>query len=1159
MGGKSKEKYQYFCTIFSAHMANMRKTPLLLVISLSILIISSCGNKRSGTPRVLVFSKTTGFRHSSIEPGKIALIKLGQENGLSVDTTENAAYFNEDSLKNYSAVVFLNATDNTDDILNNYQQNAFERYIQAGGGFVGIHAASDAGYQWGWYERLVGANFESHPSQQEATLNIIDKNHPSTKHLPDQWKRKDEWYNFKKLNKEVKVLLTIDEKSYEGGKNGDFHPMAWYHDYDGGRAFYTELGHSEESYSEENFLKHILGGIQYAIGDNKNLDYTKVKTPLAPDEDRFTKRTLIQGQFFEPTEMTILPNHDILISQRRGEIMLYKSKDSTLKQVALLPTYWKTSVPKVNAEEGVLGIKIDPDFAKNHYVYIFYSPLDTSVNRLSRFTLENDTLSPASEKIVLQFYSQREICCHTGGSVAFGKDRMLFVSAGDNSTPFNEPGQTYVNRGYGPLDDRPGHQQYDARRSSGNTNDLRGKILRIHMKEDGTYDIPEGNLFKPGQAKTRPEIYVMGNRNPYRISVDQLTGFLYWGEVGPDASNDSLETRGSRGYDELNQARKAGYFGWPFFVGNNYPYRAYNYATGQSGDLFNPEKPINNSRNNTGLTELPPVAPAFIYYPYAASKEFPQVGTGGRNAMAGPVYYTSLFPEATRLPEYYNGKLFIYDWIRGWIKAVTMLPNGDFDKMEPFMEHTKLSAAIDIELGADGRMYILEYGSGWFAKNADAGLSVIEYNSGNRAPKVVSLNVNKTSGTLPFAIHASVVAKDPEGGTLSYVWNLGNGDTKTTTIPELDYTFDKAGEFSVSVAVSDPEKASSKSSEIVVYSGNEVPVVSLHTAVNRSFYFAGKPVQYDVTVTDKDDTAAIDKANLFLSAQYVVGKDKAATMIGHQVISDATMGKNLMLSLDCKTCHQIDTKSIGPAYTEVSKKYAKDNNTIAYLANKIIKGGSGVWGETNMPAHPGLTEADASKIAGWVVSLKDEGKTVKSLPPSGSLNASMNQPVKEDGYLYISASYTDKGKPGIKPLSGHSDIVLRNSLVNFDNIEHMEDYTDVDRDGATLLIVPKREGWFSIDSIDLSGITDIQLKALWKDTLQFGYTFELALDNAEGAKIAEAVLPASKAQKLQETILTFRPEAVTDGRLHTLYVRSRQNDSKEMNSVGLRFLKFNTK
>ena len=356
------------------------------------------------------------------------------------------------------------------------------------------------------------------------------------------------------MKKVTKVALTVTD-----------HPMAWYHDFDGGRAWYTELGHTEESYSDSNYLKHILGGIKYAMGDNKELDYSKVPTPIIPEENRFVKTQLVQGTFFEPTEMTILPNLDILVAQRRGEIMLYKNDTKTVKQAGFLNVYWKTDKPGVNAEEGLLGIQKDPDFAKNHFVYIYYSPADTSVNRLSRFTFNNDSIDPASEKIILQLYSQRDICCHTGGSVAFGKDRILYVSTGDNTTPFNEPNQPFASHGYAPLDDRPGHLQYDDRRSAGNTNDLRGKILRIRVNEDGTYTIPDGNLFPKGTDKTKPEIYVMGDRNPYRISVDQKTGFLYWGEVGPDANNDSMETRGPRGYDEFNQARTSRFFWLAFF------------------------------------------------------------------------------------------------------------------------------------------------------------------------------------------------------------------------------------------------------------------------------------------------------------------------------------------------------------------------------------------------------------------------------------------------------------------------------------------------------------------------------------------------------------------------------------------------------------------
>jgi cytochrome c len=559
----------------SGVFSRLRYWAVIPFLVITMILISF--GKRADKPRVLVFSKTKGWHHSSIPNGVAAVRKLGTENNFDVDTTTDASKFDDENLKKYATVVFMSTTG---DVLDPREQVAFERYIQAGGGFVGVHSATDTEYDWGWYGRLVGGYFYDHPgihdtfhNVQSGTFNVVDQNNISTKHLPKQWKRTDEFYSFKKLAPDTKVLITLDESTYGGGKRMGNHPMAWYHEFDGGRAFYTALGHTEESYTDPLYLKHLLGGIEYAIGNNTPLSYSKATSQYAPEEDRFTKTALVEGVFFEPTEMTILPNLNVLVAQRRGEIMMYNNNTKKVKQVGFLNVYWKTSVPGVNAEEGVLGLNKDPNFDKNHWIYIYYSPIDSSVNRLSRFTFKNDTIDLATEKTILEVKSQREICCHTGGSIAFGPDGLLYLSAGDNSTPFNEPKAKYLTNSYAPLNDLPGKMQYDARRSAGNTNDLRGKIMRIRVKDDGTYEIPEGNLFPKGTEKTRPEIYVMGNRNPYRISVDQKNSNLYWGEVGPDANNDSFATRGPRGYDEINQARKAGYFGWPLFVGNNYPYR----------------------------------------------------------------------------------------------------------------------------------------------------------------------------------------------------------------------------------------------------------------------------------------------------------------------------------------------------------------------------------------------------------------------------------------------------------------------------------------------------------------------------------------------------------------------------------------------------------
>mgnify|MGYP001603629551 FL=1 len=236
----------------------MKQKLAIVLTPFLILILFAC-NQRSGKPRVLVFTKTAGYHHSSIPVGVAAIQKLGSENGFDVDTTSDAAMFTDDTLKKYSALIFLSTTG---PLFNTNQEISLQRYIEAGGGFMGIHAATDALYDWGWYNRLVGGVFDSHPEQQEAKLIINDRDHISTKHLPAEWTRKDEWYNFKKLNPDVHVLISIDEKSYKGGNNGDHHPMAWFHQYDGGRAFYTELGHTEEAYSYSLYLKHILGGIQ---------------------------------------------------------------------------------------------------------------------------------------------------------------------------------------------------------------------------------------------------------------------------------------------------------------------------------------------------------------------------------------------------------------------------------------------------------------------------------------------------------------------------------------------------------------------------------------------------------------------------------------------------------------------------------------------------------------------------------------------------------------------------------------------------------------------------------------------------------------------------------------------------------------------------------
>jgi type 1 glutamine amidotransferase len=248
---------------------------LLQLASLGLLpALSGCStvSRTSVAPyqKILVFSKTAGFHHNSIKAGITAIRQLGAENKFEVDTTTDASKFTPGNLKHYAAIVFLSTTGPSKKLFTEEEKAAFQQYIRQGGGYVGIHAATDACADWAWYGDLSGGYFSGHINGP-ASLKVVDKRHPSTKMLPESWSRNDEWYSFRYLAPGLKVLIKLDESTatYEPKnarlKMGD-HPIAWYHQYDGGRAFYTGLGHTEDTYREPLFLQHVLGGIKYAMG-----------------------------------------------------------------------------------------------------------------------------------------------------------------------------------------------------------------------------------------------------------------------------------------------------------------------------------------------------------------------------------------------------------------------------------------------------------------------------------------------------------------------------------------------------------------------------------------------------------------------------------------------------------------------------------------------------------------------------------------------------------------------------------------------------------------------------------------------------------------------------------------------------------------------------
>ncbi len=1093
---------------------------------------------------VLVFSKTAAFRHQSIEAGKKALAKMAQEKGFGVSFTEDATQFNELNLKKYNTVVFLNTTG---DVLDNEQQTYFERYIQAGGGYVGIHAATDTEYDWPWYNQLAGAWFLDHPSTpsnvQKGKFIVAMKNHWATKGMPDEFERTDEFYAFKDISPKINVVLKIDEKSYIGGKNGDNHPMSWYQEFEGGRSFYTAMGHTDETYAEPLFLNHIWAGINYTAGGDapKPLDYSKAK----PEENRFTK-VVLEEKLDEPVELTLLDKDRVLFIQRKGEVRLYNNKTKTLKTIAKLPVslkYVSKDGKESVAEDGLLGLNKDPKFAQNQWIYLFYSSTKGSYNVLSRFTMKGDELLLDSEKEMLKVETQREECCHTGGSIDWDKAGNLYLSTGDNTNP-------HASNGYSPSDERPGRSPWDAQKSSANTNDLRGKIIRIKPQPDGTYTIPEGNLFPKGTDKTRPEIYTMGHRNPYRISVDQKTGKLYWGDVGPDASKPD-PNRGAAGTCEFGQASAAGNYGWPHFVGNNQPYNKFNFETKQSGDKWDVFKPMNNSPNNTGLIQLPPAQSAMIWYTYSKSEEFPLLGAGGCNPMAGPVYNKEMFATAPRaFPKYYDGKFFAYEWMRGWIMAVSFDKDGNYASMERFMPSYKFSNPMDMEFAENGDLYMLEYGSGWFTANDDARLIRIEYNGGNRKPQI-QVAANQMGGAVPFNLKLSAKGTtDADGDVLKYTWKITSkaGFSKIVATPEANVTLAKAGIYKAVLTVDDG-KGGINTQSMEITAGNEPPVLSLEMPKsNKSFYIANKPFNYDIKVSDKEDGSlgkGIDPENVAVNIDYLAeGFDKNVIAMGHRT-ADASVafaaGKKLIQGSDCMACHSVDKKSIGPTYRDVANKYKGDNSALEKLTKKVISGGSGVWGETAMAGHPQLSTADASEMVKYILNIANENPKTKSLPISGSYLAKAPASDKNKGVYIVRAAYEDQGANGLPALKSEQSFVLRNSKMDPHGFDEYVDINKMAFGGNNLAIPSKSGAYMVLKAVDLTGVSEIQVAATApKPQLgAVGGTIEARLGNPTGALLGRsAFLEASEK-------MDFTPKSVSvpiqlpnnlDGKLQDVYV-----------------------
>lgn len=799
-----------------------------------------------------------------------------------------------------------------------------------------------------------------------------------------------------------------------------------------------------------------------------------------PEENRFTTSVLTKpGELDEPMVIEFLPSGIVLFVERKGKLKSYDLNSTQVKLIANIPVntkYTSREGEVREAEEGLMGLAIHPNYEKNHWIYMYYADPAEAKHVLARWELHGDSLYEATKKIVLEVPTQRETCCHTGGGMAWDRDGNLYLTIGNNTG--NPP------QGTSALDERPERSSWDDQRGSGSTNDLRGKILRIHPEDDGSYTIPKGNLFPEGTENTRGEIYTMGHRNPWRVSLDTKTNYIYWGEVGPDASKDSII--GPRGYDEFNQARKPGNFGWPYFIADNKPYADYDYATEKIGDPFNPAKPINESPNNTGLKELPLPEKAFIYYPYSNSEEFPLVGSSGRSATGGPVYRRADFKGAARpFPGYFEGKWMITEFMRGWIILVTMDKDGNYQSMEKFLPNENFSSAIDMKFSPDGDLYVLEYGSAWFRGNDNAQIVKIEYNGGNRKP-IVTAKVDRVAAAVPMKVAFTGTAVDYDDydkDALKYEWVLksDNGFNQVINTASFDLTLAQPGTYTATLTVTD-SKGEKNSHALELKAGNEPPIANIElTSGNKTFFFAKNPIQYKVDITDKEDGSlaqGIAADEVSINFDYAPeGFDPIEIAQNHVATDEWTefnAGLRLINNSDCRSCHMIDKTSVGPAYKDVAARYKNDPTAAQNLATKIIQGGGGVWGDHVMAAHPQISPQNAASMVSYILGLSKPKSAAKKPAVSGSFTPEVPAGDNGRGSYLLRVAYKDKGTEQLGPLTSEKIIALRNPSLDPEKADDMK--------GTVLMTTPSRSfslvgdnsylGW---KAIDMTGIKQVDL------------------------------------------------------------------------------------
>jgi cytochrome c len=813
----------------------------------------------------------------------------------------------------------------------------------------------------------------------------------------------------------------------------------------------------------------------------------------AADPYRFEVKTIAED-FARPMGMDLGPDGSIYLIELQGKVNRIHPTTGKRTILAEIEVFGEQ-------ENGLLGIALDPNFKQNSHLFLLYSPADFIGQRISRFTIKKETL--IDEKKVIEWHTQRRECCHHGGMLKFGPNGCLFASAGDNTHPFGDSAS------YAPIDRRPNREPWNAEKSSANPNDLRGGLIRIKVKPDASYIIPEGNLFPPGTKGTRPEIYVMGCRNPWKFSIDPKSGHLYWGEVGPDAGKDG--PRGPRGHDEINQARKAGFFGWPYFIADNKPYSRVDFTNGKVGQKFNLQKPINDSPLNTGRKDLPPPQPALIFYPYADSKEFPELKKGGRTACAGPVFhYNPKFEKTGGFPKEFDHCLLFWDWHRPFIKWGRLDKNENLVGIEDFSIPAKIKRPSDALFAPDGTLWFIDYGATW-GNNKDAKLLHISYRHGNLDP-VAQFTIDKKNGRLPLKIKVDgSISKDPEGTTLRFTW-LKDGKTISTE-PKTTLIFTEPGDHPITLKTTDAQGATNEFTQYVS-AGNSPPKLAFETPLDGSFFTPGKPVKYRLAIQDHEEGNSGLKPNSF-----------ASTVVTLAPLAKVSPGLSAIRASDCFNCHHASQKLIGPSFNDIAERYKGNPAAFDSSVERVIKGSSKIWGEIPMLPHPNLKRNQVASMVRWIYSLSKKNTPQVSRGVEGNMTpSSVNQS------LELSANFTDLGAHEGKatPLSGGTSIRLHPRTIEAETFSSHKGPQIFDGEGIKFVGAINHSHW-----IEYPGFRIKDCKTFTVRYASGGAGAKITL-TANGKKVAVAeIKPTGGWDKWEEITAPLRdlPDELVDLRL----------------------------